>query len=174
MVDSLRMLYAMPRRLGTHRSAWISQQPRQSAEFAPLQGVVRHWLSQGVGGVSGLLTASKFLRDSLHMLCVMSRRWSNQPPELLDRAGTTSQLRMCNSAKLWGPACVRGLEAAASLVRRAKVWVTPPTCASRCGHVAGTIIYLQGSMGGTMSQRREGSTLWCWMRFLDSVAGGCG
>ena len=33
---------AMPRRMGTHRSAWISQQPRQSAEFAPLQGMVRH------------------------------------------------------------------------------------------------------------------------------------
>ena len=42
VVDSLRMLSAMPRRVGTHRSAWISQQPRQSAEFAPLQGVVRH------------------------------------------------------------------------------------------------------------------------------------
>ena len=39
VVDSHLMLPVMPRRLDTHRSAWISQQPRQSAEFAPLQSV---------------------------------------------------------------------------------------------------------------------------------------
>jgi len=42
VVDSHHMLPVMPRRLDTHRSAWISQQPRQTAEFAPLQSVDRH------------------------------------------------------------------------------------------------------------------------------------
>ena len=87
------------------------------------------------------------------------------PPQLLDREGTTSQLRMCNSAKLWGPACVRGLEAAASLVRRAKVWVTPQTCGQRCGHVAGTIIYLQYGGNHVPAPRRFDFVV------LDAVSG---
>ena len=90
------------------------------------------------------------------------------PPQLLDREGTTSQLRMCNSAKLWGPACVRGLEAAASLVRRAKVWMTPQTCGQRCGHVAGTIIYLQYGGNHVPAPRRFDFVV------LDAVSGQCG
>ena len=50
MVDSLHMLPVMPGRLGTHRSAWISQQPRQSAELAPLQSADRHSV-RGMGVV---------------------------------------------------------------------------------------------------------------------------
>ena len=51
-------------------------------------------------------------------------------PELLDREGTTSRQPriMRNSAKLWCRAWgSRGLEAAASVLRRDKVWVTPQT-----------------------------------------------
>ena len=92
------------------------------------------------------------------------------PPQLLDREGTTSQLRISNSAKLWGPAGVRGLEAAASLVRRAKVWATPPTCDQRCGHVAGTIIYLQyGGNQHVPAPRRLFDFV-----VLDAVSGQCG
>ncbi len=52
VVDSHPMLPVMSRRLDTHRSAWISQQPRQSAEFAPLQSVDRHSV-RGMGVVVG-------------------------------------------------------------------------------------------------------------------------
>ena len=85
--------------------------------------------------------------------------------ELLDREETTSQPRMHNSAKLWCRACGRGLEAAASLVRRAKVWVTPQTCDRRCGHVAVTTIDLQ--YGGNHVPAPRRFDFWCWMRFQD-------
>ena len=46
--DSLHTLPVMPRRWGTHRSAWIAQEPRQNPEFAPFQSVVRNW-GRGMG-----------------------------------------------------------------------------------------------------------------------------
>ena len=127
-------------------------------------------LSQGVGGVSGLYhTARKCVHDSFHMLHLMSRRWRYHRSSWIEmEPPRPSSERMCNSAKLWGPACVRGLEAAASLVRRAKVWVTPPTCDQRCGHVAGTIIYLQYGGNHVPAPRRFEFVV------LDAVSGQCG
>ena len=46
VVDSHHVLPVMPRCLDTHRSAWISQQPRQSAEFAPF----KVWIDIQSGG----------------------------------------------------------------------------------------------------------------------------
>ena len=92
----------------------------------------------------------------------------------MDREGTTSQLRMRNSAKLWGPACVRGLEAAASLVRRAKVWVTPQTCGQRCGHVAGTIIYRSPVWGEPCPSQPQPAPRRFDFVVLDAVSGQCG
>ena len=123
---------------------------------------------QGVGGVSGLYTARKCVRDSCHILPLMSRRWRYHRSSWIEREPRPSS--ECATLPSCGVqlGCVRGLEAAASLVRRAKVWVTPPTCASRCGHVAGTIIYLQYGGNHVPAPRRFDFVV------LDAVSGQCG
>ena len=67
VVDSPHILPVMPRRLGTHGSAWISQQPREGGELAARQGAVRNWLGQGVEGVKAPCAAGHGVGDSYYM-----------------------------------------------------------------------------------------------------------
>ena len=58
VVDSLRMLPVMTRRGGTHRSAWISQQPRQRAESATPPTWFRACV-RGLGGSTSHIRQAK-------------------------------------------------------------------------------------------------------------------
>ena len=64
----------MPRRLGTHRTAWIAQEQGLSSDLR-----LRHvWFEmsrwQGDAGMSGYHKPAHTLGNSIHMLHVMSRR----------------------------------------------------------------------------------------------------
>ena len=73
--NSLHMLYVMPRRLGTHRSAWIAQErTRSQLRFTPPPSVVRNERWQGGEGISGYHKPAHPLGNSIHMLHVMPRR----------------------------------------------------------------------------------------------------
>ena len=100
MFDSLHMLLVMPRRLGTHRSAWISQQPRLSERrMSTSAKLVLSWC-QGVGGRSEFGAACQGAGGSLNMWSTMLTRQSTYHLPPIWRALRPSQPRMRNSAKL--------------------------------------------------------------------------
>ena len=63
----------MPRRLGTHPSAWIAQEPGFIAPIYATAKLVSS-LRQGVGGLSEVSTANQGVGDSLNMWLTMLTR----------------------------------------------------------------------------------------------------
>ena len=86
VVDSLHMLPVMTRREGTHRSAWISQQPRQSAESATPPS----WFSAGARGcgpqqvLTGVLSRRRLTSHEMN-----DADTPGYLPLMYNRAGTT-------------------------------------------------------------------------------------
>ena len=124
---------------------------------------------QGVGGRSEFVAACQGVSDSLYMWSTMMTRQSTYhlpPIWLAPRPSPECATPPCKCR-----ACVRGLEASARLLRRAKVQVGPWTCGERCQHVGVATIYLQY----TQNHGPAPSVQLCGVGSRYSrTAGGCG